>query len=671
MTNAAVEWYPEELEALRPPEDIRISDWAERAVVLGGASGMKGPYRLDITPFFRPVMDVCQDQGVDEVVMCKPAQFGGTTCFACIVAYFAVEEQAPCMVVLADQLTSRYVATKRLPGLFRDSDNLRHLYNPNEFGQSEINLPNGAYIVMGWASSVAMMGTRDIRIVYGDEIDKPGYSLVTREAGPLDLMRERTDTYPEGFYKHLFSSTPTDEQGNVTLELMSCDIIYDWHVPCPHCGQFQPLRWDKAFMYGFEDFGLEPGMYRGADGKPHPIGGVVWDGGRKATMEQIAETARYACGECGSLWTTAEKNEAVRNGTMAPRSKPTGRDRKVGFHFNRIYSLFDGGKLEKMIERWCRIYKMGGEKKMKTRQGFINSTLAEPFKQVIVTSSEVAVLQARCELEAQTVPEEAVALTSFVDMQKRGFWFAVRAWARDYTSWLIHYGQLATWEDLEELFFETAYPIAGSEDALRIWRAAIDTGGGQGESGFSMTEEAYHWLRLRTRGRGCRVWGTKGSSRALAGRIHMGKPLDKTPSGKAIPGGLQIIQIDPNQAKDMVAHRLAQAREGGSLSAYLHKDTGEDYARQILAEEKQRTPKGVETWVQIKDDNHLLDCEAGCMVLAEPEWPGGGVNLIRGRAGLVTTGSMKPPPKAKAASAERRPNWQRSGGYKRPSWLNR
>ena len=78
----------------------------------------------------------------------------------------------------------------------------------------------------------------------------------------------------------------------------------------------------------------------------------------------------------------------------------------------------------------------------------------------------------------------------------------------------------------------------------------------------------------------------------------------------------------------MVIWRLAQAAEHGVYAAYLHKDTGEDYARQITAEEKRRDKKGNEEWVQIRRDNHLLDCECGAQIVVDPEWPGGGLNII-------------------------------------------
>ena len=203
---------------------------------------------------------------------------------------------------------------------------------------------------------------------------------------------------------------------------------------------------------------------------------------------------------------------------------------------------------------------------------YITQHKARPYKQTVTSSTNQKILQARCDLPPQTIPEKAIALTAGIDVQKLGFWFAARAWARDFTSWLIHYGFLAAWADVENLLFNTRYPMANDPKITKsIWRAAIDTGGGKKYEDMSMTEETYWWIRKHGIGRGCGVYATKGSSRPLAGKCHAGKPLDKTPSGKSLPGGLQIISIDTDKAKDMVYYRLFQASKQGAYSAYLHK----------------------------------------------------------------------------------------------------
>ena len=635
-----MEWSDSERLAWKPPDNLLVSEHAERVRVLGPPSEERGPLRLSRTPYLVPIMDAAIDPYVEEIVFCGPAQVAKTEFAMSVVSFFSDQEPCSILYVMADENTAKYVAEHRIQKMFRNSPALRGLIDETAFGIKEIALRNGAHIMLAWASSVSALASRPCRVVILDEIDKPGYSTTTREASPLSLAKERTATFSNRLI--LKTSTPTLDTGNVMQEMESCDAIFDWHVPCPMCGVFQPLRWGPEYCHGFKE-----GVYLDADGATRrALGRVKWDGGRHAKPEQI-EAAAYECGACGALWTNGQKKVAVGLGKMVPREKIKRKIRKAGFHVNRLYSLLaKSGDLSVLVDDF-----IGCLDKPTLLQGFVNSALAEPWKQVIVDTQSLDVLRAKSELQPQTVPESAVALTCGIDVQKSGFWFAVRAWARDYTSWLIHHGFLPSIQDVEELLFGTHYPmIAGGQ--MRIVRAAMDTGGGEGQyqDGPSTTEMTYQWIRKNGQGRGCRVWGAKGASHPFAhgGFLQIGKPIDKTPSGKPLPGGLQIISVNTGAVKDMYHARLAAAIAGeGVEPAYLHAGTGTDYAAQIKAEEKRIPLRGNPEWVQVRRDNHLLDCECLAMAAADPGWPGGGVNLVSAPVGVMDAparpASVQPP----------------------------
>jgi terminase, large subunit len=645
-----LQWSHPEIQAWTPAEKLTVSEWTEKYRELRAQAEEKGPMRMSRTPYLTPILNMgnrldpspeCNPNGVnfshvDEVVICKPAQIAGTEGVISLAGYFTHQEPCTIMMCLADEDTAKYVANNRLQLMYKSSEEMKKLIIPGHFNADEMAFVNGAYVLIGWASSVSKIASRPARILIADEIDKPGYYARSKEASALSLIRERKESFYSGMIFML--STPTVEGGNIAAEMETCDVIYDWHVPCPACGIFQPLRWSLKYSEEFKD-----GFYRDRDGIMRPIGGVMWDGGRQADKKQVA-AARYKCGSCDAKWTTIEKDIAVGRGLMAPRTALTHPPRKVGFHINRLYSLLGkSGEISKLVADWCDLHRTSDVIQLKKKkQGFINSTLAYLWKEVLIRPELEDVLKARCDLAPDTVPADAVALTCGIDAQKYGFYYVIRAWARDYTSWLIQYGQLETWTDVERLLFDTVF------DGHRIWRAVLDTGGGvSGSEDFTMTEQAYFWLRKNAVGRGARVFGTKGSARPLAGKIHVGKPFDRTPSGKALMGGLQIIMLDTGQLKDMYHYRLAQAREGGVQAAYLHAQTGNDYALQILAEEKRTDEKGMPVWVQVKRDNHWLDCETMAMVCAEPEWPGGGVHM------MAAAGDA-PAPRPKAVKQERR-----------------
>jgi len=227
-----------------------------------------------------------------------------------------------------------------------------------------------------------------------------------------------------------------------------------------------------------------------------------------------------------------------------------------------------------------------------------------------------------------------VALTCGIDVQKRGFWFLVRAWWPELTSHLVQYGYLNTWRDVETILYDTQYQVEGSSERKGIWRAGMDTGGGKADDDdWSRTEEIYQWLRKQAL-RGV-VFGTKGASRPQLRRVQV-SVIDKLSTGKRIriPGGLELRMLDTVAFKDLIHWRLSRSlapvNDGGLLPGvqsefetqrfFLHAGTGTDYARQLLAEEKRKERDGTSKWVAVRKDNHLLDCEVIAAACADPEW---------------------------------------------------
>lgn len=617
---------PLEIAAWTPPPDMSICDWIESNVELAGDAQEKGPYRFARVPYFRFIAEAFSDYRVKYIGLMAAAQIGKTWGFYAIIAYDVGQRQGRTLIVMADQATGEAVTEDRLHQVFKKSPNLCGIIG--NLTKKQCSFLNGAKIDITWASSVAGLATFTCLLVYRDEVDKPGYSMTSKEASPLSLSEERVKAVQGG--KILTSSTPTTESGNITKEMESSDTVFDFFVRCPYCNHAQPLRFSPEYCYGFEN-----GQYIGEDAKPHRFGKIKWEGGRNATSEQIA-AAGYQCGECGKIWSTIEKNRAVEDCFAFPRGGKINGLRKIFFHINRIYSLIgEAASIPVMVADFVTIMKMPeGPEKRKTLQGFVNSTLAEPWKEVVVETADIKILEARVDLPRHTVPENAIALTCAIDVQKYGFWFSVRAWARNFDSWLINYGKLATWEEVRELLFNTDYPVQGTENQrMGLWRAAIDTGGGEGQTEFSLTEEAYFFIRKYGIGYGCQVFATKGSSSPLLGRVmKLGGKIDTTPSGKALAGGLQLYLLDTDHLKSMVFARIMNAIERRDLASYLNADTGEDYAHQLTAEEQRRDEKGRLYWHQKRYDNHWLDTECLNHALASPDWSG--VSLLKARAGV-------------------------------------
>ena len=634
-----VKWSEVEIMALRPRERLMPSEWSEKYIYLGSYAEEKGPFRLRRTPHAGPILDCFVDPIIEEIVFQKPAQIAGTTIMLIAAAWHTHQEPCPIGVVLADADTAGFMCTERFKVLFEDSPELKKIKGDLWVGD-EIKTLTGAYVTFLWASSVMKLGSKSLRVMMLDEIDKPGWSVRSKEASGLSLASERKETFFR--FKMFKTSTPTLDTGNIANEIASCDVVYDFHVPCPFCGQFQPLRWSKKYATG-----LKKGKYRDENGKMRKVGMVVWDGGLNATEEQV-NAGGYQCGTCRKVWTNVQKNKAVESGKMVPRETPKEINRKVGFHINRIYSLLGkSGDISKLIRSFIDAIKSGDPKLL---QGFVNSTLAEEWKETLNKIEVSEVLKAKCDLPPLVVPETAVALTCGIDVQKWGFWYTVWAWDTAGTSWLIDYGFIGQWADVKFLLFEKRYPIENKGNTAGIWRAGIDTGGGKvHENMASQTEQTYMFLREFGSSGSCRVWGTKGSSTSLPGYVRAGSVIDKTPSGKPLKVGLQLMMLDTDKIKDAIHYRLHQARVQGAKAAYLHANTGDDFAKHISAEEKRINEKGVPEWVEVSSVNHILDCVVIAHACAEPDWFGGVQAIARVIDKPPEIPKNKPKPKARVS----------------------
>ena len=612
MTDAIT---PAERQAIRPPERIHIADWVERHRVLTeGHAAEPGPKSLARTPFLRPLYAAWSDPYIREVVVCKSAQIGMTDLAIDLVGFTAANDPCPMALFLADQLTAEKVMTDRVQPMLRTTACLAPVVDESRLTKAEAYLRNGFNLAVSWASSIAQTASRPLKHLVLDEVNKPGYSATGDEGSALGRLRQRQETFADS--KLLMLSTPTTDAGNITRELETCDAVYDWHVPCPHCGAFQPLRWRAE-------------AYRSMDGAQHQSGLVVWDGGSSATRQQIEETARYQCGECGAPWTTPEKNAAVALGQPVARGPVPTRPVKVGFHFNRLLSLFPGGRLEVMVSSWLEAQRDHGD-----LQNFINSALGEAWVPKVRESSETEILASRSDLARGVVPEQAVCLTCGIDTQQVGFWFRVRAWALDRTSWGIDEGFLPDWQAVDDLLFSTRFGGRG------IWRALIDTGGTREDGAeISRTEDVYWWLRKNWQRLPGRIFGSKGSSRAMDRACKLGEPIDKTPTQKPLRGSIQIVTVNTDFLKESLWSALERSRSHEAGGAWLHADTDATYVRHLLAEEKRRDKSGAYSWVRVRKDNHLLDCEVLNFAAVDPSLLGG-IRVFEGRR----PSAPKPPP---------------------------
>ena len=609
---------------------VRPSRWVPRNRYLTKGPFAGSPWNPQVTPYVAPCMDAATMYPfVREIVVCKSPQTGYSTFVDSLMAWTAEFKPGPWLVVYPDRDTARKNANERIAPMFQNSPGLKRLLtdNPDDITSQKIALRTQT-IQMGWSGSVTSLGNESAMYVALDETDK--YDRGRIEASPVALAEKRATAFADD--RRIFKiSTPTVVEEVIWQAFLAAEAKFVWQVKCPDCGKPQVMQFEQI-KAGIDD--------------PAAI-----------MPEQMLsqKLGRYCCVHCGSMWDDAMRNEAVLSGwyisaQIMDDAYSTVAEAQDALELEAYLKMHRPASLGFFVPAWISRfvslsevaaaylkYKRSGD--LDDLKDFYNGYCALPWKQIIHRPAAARIYQAVTDLPPHTVPQSGVvALTMGVDSQAHGYWYVIRAWGADMTSWLVQYGFVATDQELCGLIFDASWPVHNMDNLrYRISRIAIDTGGGKAgvTNNVSITERTYNLVRM-LRQQGVTVYGIKGASRALEGRMKLGAPLDRTPSGKPIPGGIRILQLDTDKLKDLLFYRLGLAADHAAhQAAWLNRsirpdEAGRDceYVRQILAEEKQRNTKGLEEWVQVRKDNHLLDCEVYCHATADPEWPGGGVALL-------------------------------------------
>ena len=301
---------------------------------------------------------------------------------------------------------------------------------------------------------------------------------------------------------------------------------------------------------------------------------------------------------------------------------------------NRLYSLLgNSGSIPKLVRDW-----LDAQNDIKKQQAFINSALAEPWIPQRSEKKEYEILALRDERPGGLVPSEGViTLTAGIDTQDYGFYYVIRAWGLHMTSWLIRYGFVETFDALDEVLFESEYlDVNGQRYIIQL--SLIDAMGHR-------TAEVYQYCRGKVQ-----VKPIKGEQRINYPFKH--SKIDFYPNGKPIPGGIILYRLNTNFFKDEIFNKLGVA-SGDPGAFYLHAETGDDYAAQMVAEF--RNDAGI--WEQIgSKPNHYWDCEVYAMAAAHI------IGIPRLKVAKIG------PPKQETKSVGRIPNMPR---VVRSKWMER
>ena len=555
---------------LARPEELTVSQWAEKYRVLDESSNLSGRWSNNVTPYLNEIMDTLNQDHVREVYLCKGSQLGGTEVMINMLMYIADKSPGPAMIVYPSDDLAKDISKDRLKPAFRLSPQIKRLFLENSSKELRLKFKTMTLYLRG-AGSPSKLSSKAIKYLFFDEIDKMG-GASQKEASPYNLAMERIKTY-KAQSKVYACSTPTISTNYIWSLHDNADEVRHYFVPCPHCGEMIELRWKQIHFAEDEENKMSP--------------------------HERGQTAVYVCQECGCVITDSEKAHILKQGEWrVVKRRGVGQAKTIGFWINSLYSFFL--TWADIAEEFLKSYK-----DPELFQNFVNSWLAEPWEDTKLKTSSELVMERQTSLERFIVPAWAKLLTGGVDVQQGYLYYTVRAWGNHITSQNIDHGQVLSFADIEQIMNAEWQREDG--ERLIVNLALIDAGF-QPDDTYEFCINNADW-----------AMPCKGASNPM--NTHYRITQINKPGSKS--DGIRLVMVDGGKYKDMIAQRMRRDNGEDTGSWQVYQGCDGDYADQVTSEHKVSIRKGngkvIQEWVKKKShgDNHYLDTEVYAMAAAD------------------------------------------------------
>lgn len=625
MLDAIQDFFDNAFLAFTPPSALNLPDWAEKNIYLSELTCPEpGPLHISRTPYVRGVFEAFTSLYIEHIDLVWGRQLAkSTSMYTCLVHGIA-EDPGPALVLFPEEKSGKTTSKNRI----QPHINLcppaaaKKTANEDDFSLMEMKFKDSVAAI-GWAGSGPQVMSRPVRYLMIDEIDEFGEVVGAGLSSPVGSALETTSNF--GNRKIMFTSTPSTLENYIWSDLRNCQYVFEYWVPCPHCGEYQILVWSQI-------------KFPEDERDPEKVSLIAWyeclhcqkhinniqkitalaDGQWRARLSDPDTESVYD--PCGDI--LRNKEISIKQTILLADVLANPAAKKIGFQLAKWYSPFPNATFGHAAKEFLEA--QGDYIKKRDWTKFWK---AMPYTEKAATQDYHELLKNKNDLPPIICPENTIALTCSVDPGQHGFWYTVLAWSTDFSPHLIEYGFETTWESLSIKCFQDTYEVQNKPGLrLPIWRVGIDTGGSiyEGEE-YTMTEQAYLWLRQHQQSN---LFGIKGDSKPRAGSRIKVSMIDRMPGrkgqrGQIIPGGLALCHVDTDSFKNAVHFHMQLDENDPRGRLTFHNDIGTDLINHILAEERQRDKKGVYGWVKVKSRSDLFVCLAYGFALADAECLGG------------------------------------------------
>lgn len=571
---------------VKPRDLLSVSQWADRYRELKSGTNAPGRWHTALTPYLAEIMDALSEHSaVRQVTFIKSSGVGGTEALYCWLGYVMQHLQNKDMLVVVPTLELRDRSfNPRLAKMLDETQVLADLVTTsmrNKANRGDL-LEYGARsrIIKAGANSPDSLRSDHLPYVICDEVDAFPWD-VGGEGDPMTLIENRQRTFSRA--KTYLVSTPTIAGASRIDQQYQRSDRRRYHVPCPHCGEFQNLE------FGGRDtpYGLK---WRTA---PLLEGEVLGDG-----RKQVTE-AWYVCKHCAAIIDEGHKTEMLSRGRWIAERPQIKHHR--GYHLNALYAPIGLGLgWKKVAQKWLDA--QGDSAELKS---FINTYLGEPWRE---EGEDIEGISLISRLEDYPPREQLpiVLVTAWTDVQKDRIETTVIGWGVGEESWVLAHditpadtARVEMWaDDLDAIHAEHRVQAAGIDakyntDAVHVYcktrKYCVPT---QGMDGWRPVVEDEKKRRQRL-------------------RVKRKRGMPNEPIGTWA-------------AKSLIYSRLKLiVRPGEPVPpGYIHwpreATFDDEYFKQVASERLVTRFKGtrpVQEWEQTRPRNEALDCLVGNLAI--------------------------------------------------------
>ena len=578
------------LSGMKPPEDLTVSQWADKNRRLTSESSAEvGKWRTSRTPYMFDILDSFTDPLIEHIVVVAASQVGKSETINNMVGYCIDQDPGPILLIQPTIDDVKRYSEMRIAPMIRETRCLkRKVADPKSRDAANTkrqkSFPGGVLVMTG--SNVAHdLSSMPIRYVFGDERDRWATSAGS-EGDPWELAVARTRTFYNK--KMVEVSTPTVKGASAIENSYNLGTMERWKTECPHCGEYVEVKFDNI---RFEYEAAEKGDKK---------------------IFHITELF-YVCPECGGISDEhTMKNQPAKWVATVPEARK--------HHKTRSFWLTAWVSPWATWESIILQFLQAGTDSAKL-QVVYNTQFGELWEERGDMASEDDVMARREVYEAE-VPDGVLLLTCGVDTQDDRLEYEVVGHRRYGETWGIKKGVILgrpdteeVWERLDEVLSHKYKFKSGV--SLQISLTFIDEGG-------HFTQEVRQHCLARQYDH---VFAIKGANRPDIPYTAPPKKQKIVVNGK-VSGQVWVYEIGVNAGKQKIVDNLRVQSPGANYCHFpLRDDYGKQFFKQLMSEHLAYVPKLKHPWQWQKipghERNEAFDIRnynlAACEILS-PDW---------------------------------------------------